>query len=1673
MSHLALRLLNTSFVVWALLNWLGTNPVLAQSIVPAADGIGTQVAPAIANPNQFDIRGGTQAGANLFHSFQRFGLTAGQTANFLSHPGIQNILGRVTGGEASVINGRVEVTGGSSNLYLMNPAGIVFGAGASLNVPGSFTATTANGIALGSHWFNASGANDFTALGGSPNGLAFLGQPGAILNAGDLSVTPGQSLTLIGGTVVNVGTIAAPGGAITIAAVPGEQLVRISQAGSLLSLDLPIADRAALNPAPLTPLSLPALLTSGAVPSLPGVTVASGEVKLVPNNTPVPTAPGNATIEGTLSVNGVAGLNGGTGGTVLLWAANTLQFSGSITALGSASGGNGGFVDTSGKQRLSIAPTAQVSTSAIAGQRGTWLIDPANLSVVTTGGTGTIAPGGTHSPADSTIDASTIVTALNLNNVTLQADNSIAINAAIDASANANPGNLRLIAPIALLNQPIGLRGSSTLSGTATTVNVGAGGTVQNGVDVAAPTGATVTLAAATYTLDRPVTIAKNVTVRGAGAANTTVSGGNTSRVFQINPLQTVTLEEMTIANGNAGAENGGGIFNNSSNLTINGSVITNNRAFEGGGIYNRDGSLSLNSSTVSNNTATLNGGGVNNLYATLTLNASTISGNTAGYGAGVYSFTDPTLSSQRTTIRNSTLSGNRAEEAGGGLINIRGLTVVQNSTLTNNTAPADSGGGIGNFGRNDDQVRIGNSIIAGNSGGDVTNVFGGNLGTTQSQGYNLVGTGNAVPAFTQPSDRLNIDAATVIAPLANNGGSTQTHALLASSIAIDAGDPTSTLELDQRGGQRGPAGIAAGTRIDIGAYEATSSSLVTRVGDGVTAGSLRAAVSFANGNSNPIANSPDNTIRFDTAGAFATPQTIVLGGNGALELTNTQRSTTVLAPGADRLTVSGNNSTRVFSLNPGVTASLNDLTIAQGQAGSGNGGGILNQGSLSLSRSAVQASTATNGGGIFTTGNLTVIDSTIAGNRASNGGGGLASTTSSDFTTTGTTIVNSTLAGNTAAVGGGVQNLNGLTRLQNTTIANNTAPIGGGVASSAHLTTQTAVSNSLIASNTGADLSSVGGGTPSFLSQGHNLVGSGDAIAAFGASSNDLLGVVPFLAPLGNYGGRTQTLALLPGSPAINAGNSTLLMDQRGRTRVGAPDIGAFESSGFTVAATSGLVQSTVVATNFALPLSVTVTPNNPIEPTAGGLVLFLAPATGASAGLSSTAVPLNAAGQASATATANTIAGRYTVNASAIGGTFSFNLTNRPDVAAIVTAAAGSDQSTPVTTAFATPLTALVTDRYGNPIAGSSVRFSLPTTGASAEFLGGLTTIAGVTNAAGTTTVPLTANSSAGSYLATGSVEGIATAANFNLRNRSGAPASLTPLSRPDQSTIVGTTFPQPLRAIVRDIWGNPVSNAAVSFSVPAAGPSGRFAGDMTTIVVSSDADGVVTAPLAANTRPGSYTATGTVPGLQAIEFNLTNLIGPPAALQPISGDNQSTQVGTTFEQPLEVQLTDAYGNPLSGFVVSFLLPSSGVGGSFQSSASATTDRNGRVTAPALTANEISGRFAIGVSTSGLTVNVFSLTNTPLPTPPLPEPPLAPATPPIAAPSAGISTPVRSVAPASLGIDLQRQPNQPGPQEVLIEPGVAPLLCIVRQPPLDRPVDRQLDEFRDLPDCAQSPLK
>ncbi|MEL7039559.1 MAG: filamentous hemagglutinin N-terminal domain-containing protein, partial [Cyanobacteria bacterium J06592_8] len=415
--------------------------ILAQAITPANDGTGTVVTP---DGNRFNIEGGTRSGdgENLFHSFEEFGLDESQIANFLSNPEIRNILGRVIGGDASIINGLIEMTGGTSNLFLMNPSGILFGPNAQLNLPGDFTATTANGIQFGEEWFSAEGLNNYEILVGNPTGFAFtMTDPGSVVNLGTLAVERGRNLTLLGGTVINAGQLSAPEGQVLITSVPGENFVRISQPGQLLSLEIQPILSASSQPngwsVPIT--TLPDLLTTGnsgyeitatvnpdgsvdltvsdtTVPVNSGTTIASGEVDVsgetggtvgvfgekigvIDANIDASGSNGGGTVliggeykgQGDVpnalrtfvnqntTIN-ADGLLAGDGGRVIVWADELTGFYGNINVRGGSEFGDGGFVEVSGKESLIF--DGIVDTSAVNGEFGTLLLDPEKIRIV-------------------------------------------------------------------------------------------------------------------------------------------------------------------------------------------------------------------------------------------------------------------------------------------------------------------------------------------------------------------------------------------------------------------------------------------------------------------------------------------------------------------------------------------------------------------------------------------------------------------------------------------------------------------------------------------------------------------------------------------------------------------------------------------------------------------------------------------------------------------------------------------------------------------------------------------------------------------------------------------------------------------------------------------------------------------------------------------------------------------------------------------------------------------------------------------------------------------------------------------------------------------------------------------------------------------------------------------
>ena len=237
-----------------LLDWFVSNRLtIAQSI--QTDGT-TPTQPASCSGN-CTIEGGLQQGNNLFHSFERFNVDADATV-LLQDPGVANILGRVTGNELSKILGTLGVSSGDANLFLINPNGIIFGSDSSLDINGSFLATTANAIRFGEYGLLDTAAAEIPLLTIAPSALSFTAENrGSIVSrsspsAGEnpinletfgLRVPDGDSLLLVGGdVVVDSGSITALEGLIELGGLTeaGEIKLNIgNEKQGYISLDFP------------------------------------------------------------------------------------------------------------------------------------------------------------------------------------------------------------------------------------------------------------------------------------------------------------------------------------------------------------------------------------------------------------------------------------------------------------------------------------------------------------------------------------------------------------------------------------------------------------------------------------------------------------------------------------------------------------------------------------------------------------------------------------------------------------------------------------------------------------------------------------------------------------------------------------------------------------------------------------------------------------------------------------------------------------------------------------------------------------------------------------------------------------------------------------------------------------------------------------------------------------------------------------------------------------------------------------------------------------------------------------------------------------------------------------------------------------------------------------------
>lgn len=479
---------------------------------------------------------------------------------------------------------------------------------------------------------------------------------------------------------------------------------------------------------------------------------------------------------------------------------------------------------------------------------------------------------------------------------------------------------------------------------------------------------------------------------------NTAVSGGgiyNTTMVYQFGSSE-LSIARTRFQN-NTATDSGGGIFNGDSSISITDSSLTENTAARGGAINGSyDGSISLNSSTLSGNMATDYGGGIA-YQGSLEIANSTLSGNQAhGSGGAIYQFGSffryypvvlepvilPILPFLEDTIPDqSSLTSPASDLAATSSIGSadNGISLctsrpvyepsslrITNSTITGNSA-GSSGGGLAGLSGTDAQIN--NSIIAGNSASYSSQIQGSFNG-----GFNII--------------QASIDG--LLDPvLRDNGGPTLTHALLAGSAAIDAGDnqrvTASGLVTDQRGGDH--QRIYAGT-VDIGAVEFHGLNLVVDTlsdeddGD-YSSGhlSLREAIKLAN-----------QTFDTDQISFSST----LSGGTIVLESELLISSGMhIVGLGQGQLTLDGGHQSRIFRIDDGDTSTnagveISGMSLKHGHAD--QGGAVLNYEDLLISDVALSENeAAAEGGAIYHAGGqLTVSASLFSYNSARKNGGGI-----------------------------------------------------------------------------------------------------------------------------------------------------------------------------------------------------------------------------------------------------------------------------------------------------------------------------------------------------------------------------------------------------------------------------------------------------------------------------------------------------------------------------------------------------------------------------------------------------------------------------------------------------------------------------------------------------------
>ncbi|CAN5411665.1 hypothetical protein BH11PLA2_BH11PLA2_41560 [soil metagenome] len=404
--------------------------------------------------------------------------------------------------------------------------------------------------------------------------------------------------------------------------------------------------------------------------------------------------------------------------------------------------------------------------------------------------------------------------------------------------------------------------------------------------------------------------IGKPATITGPGATLLAISGNNSCRIINASSAgsgSTITVTNVTLTSGSA--SRGGAVLVGDQSLSLTNCILISNLASDRGGAIAIDtgGTLNLTRSTLSGNTATFYGGGVNfDSGGSAFVSESAIINNkvTTTIGGGLNFIGHITTGGF--TVLNSTIAGNSSAQSGGGLSlqTFTGESVtVQNSTIVNNTAAIGVGGGIlVDYAT----LVLTSSIVSGNSNTNAPDVFS---YSTVNANFSAIGSSSGV--IVSGVNNLAYGTNLMLGMLSNNGGSVQTILPEVGSPVRDAGSNPSSATTDARGSGF-PRELNAVA--DIGAVEAPPVLVVRNTSDSGR-DSFRQQVLDSNNLTGT------DTITFSSL--FNTPQTILIT-SGEFSVTD---SLTISGPGANLLTVNGNNTSRFINTSAGKSTTVTAIS--------------------------------------------------------------------------------------------------------------------------------------------------------------------------------------------------------------------------------------------------------------------------------------------------------------------------------------------------------------------------------------------------------------------------------------------------------------------------------------------------------------------------------------------------------------------------------------------------------------------------------------------------------------------------------------------------------------------------------------------------------------------------